>query len=260
MKLKILSVNCLGSPIVGHKKQRFTLLTKEIMRMKPEIILIQELISKKGEDILKQGLKGYKFYGDFPTKTGGLMIASKFSGKYNFTKYNRQADWFPLSWTDKWLGKGFQNLDLKIKGKLFSVFNTHLVCNYINTESGNNILRSQLTQLGNSVKRKKEVIIVTGDFNITPNSEVYKEFIFKTGLVDPLLGLELYTNNPDAVPWIFRKFVTGFTGRIRGDYAFYSGLKKSQVDQKLVLTKPIKYGKKNYLLSDHYGILTDIFL
>lgn len=176
-KLKILCLNCFGSPISFNRSLRFKLIAKEIEELSPDLVMLQEVITPGYKKILSNELSKFdwKFYSNRNgfLESGGLIMLSKKLEIQNlkFHKFNEQGPIYFLSLTDRVLGKGFQTASIKFNNKDILIINTHLLCLYSKGAKDINAQQKQFNQLTNFIKNQKiNNVVLSGDLNANPTS------------------------------------------------------------------------------------------
>lgn len=262
-KLKILCLNCFGSPISFNRSTRFKLIAKEIEKLNPDLVMLQEVITPSHKEILSDelGKFGWKFYsnrnGFF--ESGGLIMLSKKLEltDLKFHKFDEQGPINFLSLTDRFLGKGFQTTSTKINNKDILIINTHLLCLYSKGTKNINAQRKQFNQLTSFIKDKKiNNVILSGDLNADPTSVEVLNLEKSCNLFDTL-----YKTTPTIDPSNLNRHgllnMLGNGKPYRTDYILISNnlnLKESGV----VFDKTQIINNKPVNLSDHYGIIANL--
>ncbi len=253
MKIKLASINCHDHPLMIRKRRRkILIIVDEIIALKPDIICFQEINSSHTAKLIAPLLteRGYQnFYlSDRIINRGGLFISSAFPiKKAKFFKFDKQGKIISKQLADRTLGKGFQHVTLEVNGENIELINTHLVVLYsIQSKTQIQVQSSQIDQLANYLAQFQEKLIVAGDLNIKPNSELYNRFINNTKLVDQTAG---------------KNFLTAWTKTIYGvekvqvqvDYIFSTQDWKAS-EQKIICDQThFLRGEERYL-SDHFGL------
>lgn len=261
MEVKLLSMNVADSPVNFGRAKRMGVLGEEVKKLNPDVVFFQEFVSKKSVEALKKAMKGYSFLGgDSPMENGGLLVASilPYIGKGAFRKFDRQAYWFPLSWSDKYLGKGFFSFSVKAGGRPIHMVDLHTMCNYLQSDAGERALREQLMQLAGYVKKQKGKLIVSGDFNLVSGTDLYKDFIDSSGLYDPLEKNPPETYNSEEIFFLVKGISKKLYGGRKLDYTLFKGFKPKDISQRVVFNRPVFRDGKKMFLSDHYGLFTKV--
>ncbi len=265
--IKVLSLNCLGTPSF-NKKTRFSLLVKEIKKLKPDFISLQEVIFGNDREVLEEALKseGYSFFPKEHRYFGGAIVSlSKLPVvSQEFVKYKEQGPMLPFSLAMRAVRKGFQISTVELKGTKFKILNTHLMANFHNTQREVRAIKNQMDELVAYIKSqpKGSKIILCGDFNIPAGGNLYKSFVKKAKLIDPLVDGNSVTFSPENLnrKYKLRFLMDGWGKRegLRLDYMFHKGFKQSSVTQKVVFDTPLRAKGKALHVSDHFGILSEI--
>lgn len=239
LSLTIFVQNILGLPFINIH-HRLSTIANTIHTQNPDIILLQEVnLTAYIKFFQILDLKYQLFYS--PSKLinqGGLLtlVNKKYSvSDFKFTKYKNQGNIFSLQLTDQILKKGYQSLCLKDLG--ICLINTHLVTCYFTPNNPDSNHSSQIKQLSQFITyQKTKNLIIGGDFNFTPDTNSYYQFLKNQKLVDISASL-----NP-SVKQIFTK--------VKLDYIFL----KCQDYQ----TTSIKYLPSSTFVSDHPAIISTI--
>lgn len=259
MDLKIINLNCFESPLSMNRKDRIWDLIFKIINLNPGIVCLQEInfsqTAYKISEIFRN--EGYEvFYdADLVFNRGGLFIASRYPiESADFKRFKNQGTFFSLQITDRVLGKGYQKVTLSIIGSRITLYNAHLATAYRgNSEAQNKTLRSQFNQIVEDIKNQKENLIVAGDFNFSPESTFYTDFLNETGLVDPLSDTNSITisRNNTHKNGFYRMRTDG-----KSDYTFVSREISKDISQKVIFEELIRIKDRDVNLSDHFGLLT----
>jgi len=265
MKLTIVTLNCYGIPFSPNRKGRFNLIAQEIERLNPDVVMLQEVWFKRDRRILEKLLlpKGWVF---LPKNfshhgPGGLLLITRglSLNDYQFFKFKDQGPIKIPSVIDRLAGKGFQFVSLQKGNGQFSLINSHLLCRY---RGGIQITKShfrQLKQLKEFVESLKGPVILGGDLNI--NSSSQKTTSFKNELkLNERLGKKEFTVDPKnlnrkrvGIMNLYYKYPYR-CDYIFTDSAFY------MAHEKVIFKNPLSLGRRIYHLSDHYGLLANVYL
>ena len=261
--LSVFCLNCFGSPISFNRSLRFKLIAKEIEKINPDLVMLQEVISPSYMKILHNELDkfGWKFYSSRSglLVSGGLVIISKKLELMNleFYKFKEQGPITFLSLTDRILGKGFQTAECKINGKNMLLINTHLLCLYSKRKRDYLAQEKQIDQLSNFITtRNIDNIILSGDLNNDPDSTMILNFRNKHNLVDTLDTKEITVDNNNLNRKGLLKLL-GDNKPYRTDYVFVT--KDMNIEKSEVIFKASqKVNGTNIHLSDHCGVLVKL--
>lgn len=172
--LKLVTFNVWGLPswMTGARSGRYHEIARELERINPDIVLLQEVWTAKSRKcapadrqwFIARAAGQHTFF-----QQSGLMTLSKFpilGGK--FYPFSRAA--FP----DRFVNKGVLKVTLRLPGhKLLNVWNVHL------QDGGSlEIRQSQVRELLAHVKAAEDgqiADLVAGDFNCTPGSSLCRE-------------------------------------------------------------------------------------
>lgn len=260
--LSIVCLNCFGIPIPVKKNIRFKLIAKELYKMSPDIIALQEVFVWTNRNTLINKLKDQYYV--YPEKfsafsSGGLITFIKKGIKINefkFSKFKEQGNRTLISIPDGIAGKGYQTFHLTVNKKTINFINCHMLCQYNRTH----ILKSSY------LKQIEEIIVTTsilgpstilcGDLNDDPNSNGISRLKDSIGLVEKLsdneFTIDLNNLNRGKLMNIFSNGKS-----YRTDYTFVTKNIKIK-KQSLIFNEFVEYNSKKYHLSDHYGIYTEI--
>ncbi len=258
--LKVATLNCFDFPFLLRRGRRMDMLAKELARVRADVICLQEVVSPKTVarfiGILEE--YGYKTYFNkrYPFNQGGLLTAWRgVVSRTEFVRYRRQGELRSLQVFDRFLGKGYQKVEVETGGRKIVFFNTHLTCVYGNRpRQEKKVLRSQVRQLVGEIRRSGRECVVGGDLNIGCGSRLYWRLIRGADLVDPFFGEKVKTISSDNTN---RFGVGAYKNMRRPDYILASRCFEIR-KKELILDQlyPIKKGWIN--LSDHYGLLAEI--
>lgn len=262
--LSVVSLNVYGTPFVPHKvlrtlmrnniRKRFKLIAKEIQKVSPDIIFLQEVHDYFHLRYLMNHLKEYKysFYRhSYFGPRGGLVTMSKFQlARKHFIDFHTRGKLFDKSITGHLSGKGV--LLSHIHGTDVYLLNTHLTQNskhdWDKKNNYTSILQSQLTQLNQLVKtfaQRGKALIFAGDFNMPKDSSYYKNFVNDTKLHDAF--------KKDSFPTYHEVFLPEGQKVGRLDFIFHSStLTPKKVAY--ILKDSIKEKNDELYLSDHIGL------
>lgn len=263
-KLRILSLNSYGAPQSLNWKARYVKLIKEIKKLRPNVILLQEVVFNHQKRFLMSHLSDYKHFSpDFDYRynmCGGLFTISNLEVKdYSFNKYFNQGPTFsPLAVTDRLLRKGFESYKINFDGSEVNVINTHLFANYRNGLSELRTIFSQVKQLYLYLDQmpKDKPLLVGGDFNIDNKSEIYDTFVDSADLYDPMQLTDSITLSRQNTNRNF--FLLNFNKKI--DHLFIRNINPGKVSQRVIFKKPYTEGRKRFHVSDHFGLMTEVYV
>ena len=194
-EFSLLSLNTFGVPFfLGWG--RLVRLARELERLAPMVICLQEIQQNAYTPLLKRHLPAYPHGVVFPhlyAPKGGLGTFSRLPLTHQrFEPYLDRKLRHLISFADWALYKGVVVVELQIGGLKVLVFNTHLNANYFGNWSHNNplalIQRKQVQQLSGLLKEMPAdaLIILCGDLNFPRTSFLYEELVTQNGLSDPL--------------------------------------------------------------------------
>ncbi|KKU11146.1 MAG: hypothetical protein UX14_C0002G0010 [Parcubacteria group bacterium GW2011_GWF1_45_5] len=261
--MKIVSLNAFESPLSRTNKIRLKKLTEELLRLKPDIICLQEIIKAKTARRIQKLLQPYGYRTFIQPKRifnhGGLVCAVKLPViKHEFTPFKNQGVHVSLQLAERIIKKGYQCVKLQTDTFPVTVFNTHVAS--IFRKKSKKQLQTRFVhvrQLLDAIVKTKGNIISTGDYNFTPHDQEHRFMEKAGGLTDPLEITYFPTVSPKNTnrkkSFIWPKY------SVRHDYTWLSkGLLKKLHKQKIIFDTPYKIKRRFIHLSDHYGILTEL--
>jgi len=257
MKITALTYNFIGIPLFSQRySQRLNVFIKELAKLQPEIICLQEIWLDSAKKKIINGLKGldYSFY--YPSliiRFCGLLIGVKGKiTKKGYVATNPIIAGFDRSILEYLGSKGYAFVEFELGKKKICIFNVHL-----SPDMGKKFPKERpyfevqvkaVSLLARDIDLlREEKIMVLGDFNFEENSPL-NQYLIKTGRVKKvfshnfktsfggLVGFPIVTDEPDHI------FVKNISG-------------KEILRTEIVWDKPIEgIGT----LSDHAGILAEI--
>lgn len=245
--MRVMSVNvCCWGDGKNSVSERAPLIEHLIRTYEPDVIGVQEA-TVWWMAYLKAHLPQYASIGIGREKKGQGEASPVFFRKDRFDL--RGGDTFWLSETPRTVSRGWDAacnrvctigrlLDLQ-SGKAYSIFNTHL--DHIGPQAQLNGIRL----INQKIREEKNAsIILTGDFNVEPDSSVYAEVFLQdarisSGTEDSLGTYHDYGRIPDEKSPII-------------DYCFHSG--DIEVKSYQVLRET---GQGGYA-TDHYAVLVEL--
>lgn len=173
-QIRILSFN------INIENKNYEEVINVVQKNRPDVTLFME-VDKKAVENLKAGLKNTLPY-VFRSPGGGLAILSRFPIQdAKGDNFNRQ---------------GGHNLiaTLEVDKKPIKLIGTHPI---VPIKPGNFHSRNrQLAALSNYIRGLNQPLILVGDFNLTPWSPYYRQFINKTKLHNTRLGFGILPTWP----------------------------------------------------------------
>ena len=187
LSLKLVTYNIWGLPswMTGARPGRYPRIARELERLDPDVILLQEAWTAKarkaapdnGRWALARAAGQHTFF-----QQNGLVILSKcpiVGGEFH--PFSRAA--FP----DRFVNKGVLKVTIQLaKGQVLNVWNVHL-----QEGSSPEIRRSQVCELVSWVQAAEDgqiADLVGGDFNCTPESPLCRELATALGPTVQQLG------------------------------------------------------------------------
>ena len=187
-KIRILSMN-LSHANSSYKKAKLI-----IKKTQPSVLILQEL-SISSENALGETLSKFPYSAKRPEKTSysedfplpkfllSLLLPKEklFIGVFSHLPFER----IMTGQSDSYIRGSF-----KFKEKMFTLFGVHLTSpvGKVRTDARN----KQLKSLVEEIQTNNQPTVVVGDFNITPWSLYFQDFIQKSRLRDTRKGLGIY--------------------------------------------------------------------
>lgn len=264
---KIVSFNVFGAPFQPQKiirsffrnkvRRRFEKIAQELEKGEYDLLCFQEVLTYPHFLFLRKHLPSFPYvayerslYGP----KGGLVIFTKIPfEKVEYIKFRKSGVYWNKSITGPLTRKGM--LLMKVAKEPMWLINTHLTQNSDWNWNASNrfakFLVLQLEQCADTVKTLSAIgnkIFLAGDFNLSKDSALYRDFVKDANLVDVFAKDNFPTTHPEFAP----------KGRKleRIDYMFTTKKNELKIIQKKYLfTDPIEMsgGKKSYL-SDHIAL------
>ncbi len=267
-ELVIISFNAFGSPFYAYKVlktlfmthvyKRLLYLSDQLNKSDADIIALQEVNTYPQYFYLKARLVDfpYVYYRKyFQGPKGGLVFFSKIPFEsISYVTFDKMGSLHGKSIIAQILKRGL--LIGKVKGMALTVINTHLTHNLSHDWSENSAIRpihtSQLAQIVKFLLKNKdnsESVILTGDFNIPKESDLFRDFLDQATVNDVFYE---YTKSTYHEEFTFKDSPLG---RVDHMFLFKNGSdvtiqqKKHLFEQKVTLRNG-----KQYYLSDHIGL------
>jgi endonuclease/exonuclease/phosphatase (EEP) superfamily protein YafD len=187
-KIRILSMN-LGHSNVSYEKAKLL-----IRKAQPNVLVLQEL-SNRWENGLGETLAQFSYSTKLSENTtygAGSMLPNflipkekLFIGFYSHLPFERimtdRPNDFPISYI-----RG----SFKLNENFFTLFGVHLTSPVGKYRT--DLRNKQLTLLAEEIQKNNQPTVIIGDFNITPWSPYFEEFIQKARLRDTRKGIGVY--------------------------------------------------------------------
>ena len=187
-EIRILSMN------LSHNNSSYKKAKLFIRETQPSVLILQEL-SNSWENALGETLAQFPYYVkilentmygvDFPIPNFLIPKEKLFIGLYSHLPFERfmidRPDDFPISYI-----RG----SFKFKEKVFTLFGVHLTSPVGKYRT--DLRNKELASLAEKIQKNSQPTVVIGDFNITPWSPHFEEFIQKTRLRDTRKGMGVY--------------------------------------------------------------------
>lgn len=264
MRFRVLSLNMFGAPFLSRKiTERFTLIADELQKEQPDVICMQEVHLYPHLHLLKVLMPDYPYtaykrflYGP----KSGLVIFSKLPLQDStFTGFEERGSLKNKSIVARIIRNGF--LKVRIKNTKIIIYNTHLTPNTDIDHSPENrfskLIASQLFQIGKKAREDMldgYEVIMTGDFNLPPESLYYQKFVESYGMFD------VFQDNHR--PTYHKAFRPDDKPGHRLDYIFIPDRSEliKHISSHYILDEPINRNGKELYLSDHIGVLASFDL
>jgi endonuclease/exonuclease/phosphatase family metal-dependent hydrolase len=245
LRFKLVTYNIWGLPswMTGARAGRYPRIARELERLNPDIILLQEAWTAKarkaapasGRWAIARAAGQHTFF-----QQSGLVTLSKFpilGGE--FYPFSQAA--FP----DRFVNKGVLKVTIQLaEGQVFNVWNVHL-------QEGNwpKIRLSQVRELLSHVQAAEDgqiADLVGGDFNCTPESPLCRELVNSLGPTVQQLG--------GAAPFVTWEGLSG--RRCAGQTIDHIFIRKRTTVQNLQAIPRVAFAATRLAerLSDHLGI------
>lgn len=261
-QISLLCYNTYGIPFIAPSlNKRYTKFAQLIQESTLDVLLLQEVSSYYHLALLKKHLTAYPyvsykhyFYGP----KGGLVIFSKLPlEKSTYTSFVHQGSFTNISFYTKIFQNGV--LTCQLKDTSIVLANTHLITDFEFHWSKRNkmylFVRNQMREtaaLVNKLSKKKQDVIIAGDFNMAKDGNLYADFLHETQAIDLFDSFTFPTYYNNRISEHFRASISA-----RIDYIFLKKtshtIKSLSVSHFLNKTYPIGNGEKSYL-SDHIGL------
>ncbi len=259
--LSLLNFNTLGTIFFAPNiTKRYKKIAEEITKRDIDIVHLQEISTYFNLSILKKHMHAYPYCiykkGVVGPK-GGLVIFSKYPIKnIHYYTYNALGSYRNVTFYTKLIRNGILSCDLTdIPLKLM---NTHLVTDFNSALSPDNnfyyLVEGQIMETICEVKRAhdKNAVIISGDFNMSPQSPLYKKFRGQTGCIDPFSTKPHDTYYPDRIDYTFKAAASA-----QIDYIFLAQKTKKfdTIETDYMFEEKVRLDRKHTsYLSDHSGL------
>ena len=278
-RLKVVTVNVWGIISAQARPARMAAIGRELARLNPDVIALQEAFEYRHREILLEALAagGYEFaeaaYFRKHLYGSGLMLISRYPiEEIMFEPYRVSGTWHDL---ERLGGKGIAYARLQTPWGPLDFFLTHVIArmepifdqdgNFLPGDPKQNDRLLQIYQLDRFVRSQRGAwtrsMIAAGDFNVSPEMLEYRFLVNLTGFENSFDLL-----HPGKNPSTFSKengFVDDDYSRI--DHIFFknyegsSGFFLRPVSSELVMTERFTNPRDMKLInySDHYGLMTE---
>lgn len=257
MAIKIISLNTFGAPFLSRDiNERFHLIAETLQKEEIDIICFQEVVLYRHLRLLKRLLRSYPYcsYKRFLLgPKGGLVIFSRLPiEKTTFINFSQRGSLRNKSAVGRIMRFGI--LCIRLKDIPLTVFTTHLIPNSDGDwRRGNRFTKYQEAQLlqllkvVHEVKRERGEIILAGDFNIQPDSYLYKGFSDASTLHDAFAGNREVTRHEEPAEKLEAQTI---------DYIFTSSASPAKTSY--VFQHPLKKNGRDFYITDHIGLFAEI--
>lgn len=253
--LTLLTYNVWGLPkwINGASQDRFARIADELERLRPDIILLQEVWTRRAEEALPHGDWWVASTGPRFALWGrnGLVLLSRFEmlgGEFR----PFEAGLLP----DSIMSKGALKVTLRLPGgERVNVWNVHLQAGESGTGRAARVRSRQIRELLQWVRTTDDhqvADVVGGDFNCAPGSDNFREIKETFG---PALGAAAGEARPATYGWLASKTGEGRTL----DHVFVlprSGWRLREARAGLAFDAP----RVDQRLSDHRAVTAQFWL
>lgn len=196
---------------------------KQLNQLGPDLICLQEVQSNRYIPALEKVLTETPHFAVKKNKRrpfGGMLTASKYPYlHWEYLPYPNRGRRWSIGHADWALVKGILITRLEVDHLPVVMMNTHLQANYLAGWSADTALtqvqRDQVNFLADTVQEQdaNALVMVCGDFNFPPQASLYREFMERSGLTDPL------ANDPRPTYQPFPLVSSIWSTRL--DYALY---------------------------------------
>ena len=202
--LSLLTLNCFGGYLPSTPR-RLLAIAHQLEHRSEHIVCLQEIQLNYYLRLFHQACVSFPYQAHEPyiqCPKGGLLTLARIPIiKKQFIPYEERGLWYTPMIMDKLLYKGMLVTILEWESIPVVIVNTHLLANYVGDWRRGMYARieaRQLQQLAELVRSQapQALIIVAGDFNIPRGSSLYKDFMARSGLHDPLAGDTRPTHRP----------------------------------------------------------------
>ena len=185
--IKVLSWNVFLRPAIlhDHQLERVQGISEYLIASKADVIILQEVFHRKARKQLTEALQ--KSY-PYQTKKGPVSFWGVSSGVALYSKFpflkEKKISFKESMGADKLAKKGVVVSLVKIKSKEVYIVGTHLQSG--SSEKFRKIRKNQMKTLANSIKNidSSKVVLYAGDFNFTPDAELFSS-------LDDVLGVSI---------------------------------------------------------------------
>ncbi|MBC8164197.1 MAG: endonuclease/exonuclease/phosphatase family protein [Roseiflexaceae bacterium] len=254
----LITFNCFGVP-APQTGQRLLALAAALDASQATVACLQEVQARPYRALLARACRTFPHSAFEPhvhaPKGGLLTLARQPITATAFTPYRERGQWFSPALADMALAKGVLRTSFACDGQLVVVLNTHLNANYrgdwLTDNAYARVERKQLRQLAELVQAEPAdaLVLVCGDFNVPRDSALFREFLFDSGLLDPLAGDTQPTYRP--LPGIPARYALPI------DFALVrapQGIAITQQSQ-IIFDQRVRFAQSGAgFLSDHKGL------
>ena len=152
--------------------EKNSLILNYIEEYKIDVLNLQEVY--KNLDIkLEKGLKekNYQAYGTYRFHTPKVLNAINEKTPIITNKKVCSHKTYHLPFLPSLLKRVMTKIEIEIDGKMVSIYNTHLDYQYDQSR------KRELKKIWKIIRKDKNLIILTGDFNLKTNNSIFQKFI-----------------------------------------------------------------------------------
>lgn len=270
--MRLLSYNaCVLPGLSADIDERLRGACAAILRLDPDLILLQEVFLRRHLDLLGSLLDAWphRFWGRRSVLGfgGGLAAFSRLPIlEASFEPFAEQGSWLRFSALARLSRKGSMALRVAEPRRELRVLLTHVVADYrrpgrhARAERSDPYARFQARQLLELAERVSAAgpgpLLVCGDFNLPPDSPLMRDFLLRTGLRDAMAG----RRTPSMIGRPYYRLPFDPSPCKRLDYALTRpGAWPTSVKARYALRERRRLaGGRLATFSDHYALLVDL--
>ena len=216
--LRLLTLNIWGAPYAQHRRERFSRIAQEIVRLAPDVVALQEAyIGHERRIIMDAVAEAFPYQRYFPSGLlgSGLLTLSRYPViEASFERFDFGGNPEDLPHGDFYAGKGISHCRIDAAGTLIDLFNCHPHAQYSGPLRANDAVFTHLNlrQAADFIAshRDSHPIFLLGDLNTRPSDIGYRIITDTTGLRDAFDRAQQPTAHlPDATPHADDNSMTG---------------------------------------------------